>query len=183
VYLSRFITQLRTGCGSNTCSTATCFSCRKRLVGKAPIRRYNITSARTLAIYLASQDNPENALCPNLRASPAPSAAVNSLIFTPKRPAPARGESILKTPNGYSQSGSPKEKPLSDLKSAGSRSRSGSRQPEEGELVGKQLSRDRSERNQTSGSSNSPEFTVTERIIVRLLLIFSVPWPSRCWNG
>jgi len=30
-----------------------------------PVRRYNATSARTLAVYLASQDNPEQGLCHN----------------------------------------------------------------------------------------------------------------------
>jgi len=31
------------------------------------VRRYNATSARTLATYMASQDNPEHALCPHFR--------------------------------------------------------------------------------------------------------------------
>jgi hypothetical protein len=48
-----------------TCHTTTCFSCRKRVAAGAPVRRYNATSARTLAIYLASQDNPELGLCHN----------------------------------------------------------------------------------------------------------------------
>ncbi|GJC96573.1 ubiquitin-protein ligase E3A [Colletotrichum higginsianum] len=62
-----YILQLRYGCDSKACTTSTCFSCRKRLAGKAPIRRYNTTSARTLAVYLASQDNPETGLCPYLK--------------------------------------------------------------------------------------------------------------------
>lgn len=32
------------------------------------MRRYNATSARTLAVYLASQDNPEQSLCPHIHA-------------------------------------------------------------------------------------------------------------------
>jgi len=35
------------------------------MAGGAPVRRYNATSARSLAVYLASQDNPEQALCPH----------------------------------------------------------------------------------------------------------------------
>lgn len=76
--------QLRNGCGSPQCSTPTCFTCRKRLAGKAPIRRYNPTSARTLAVYLASQDNPDKGLCPYLRRSKEPPAAANTLVFTAK---------------------------------------------------------------------------------------------------
>ena len=84
--VEKYVVQLRYGCDSNTCCTPTCFSYRKRHVGKAPIRRYNSTSARTLASYLASQDNPENSLCPHLRSPKAPPAALGSLVFEPKRP-------------------------------------------------------------------------------------------------
>lgn len=79
--VEKFIVQLREGCASNYCSTPTCFSFRKRGVGHVPIRRYNVTSARVLAVYMASQDNPENALCPALRAPKLPPAAIDSLIF------------------------------------------------------------------------------------------------------
>lgn len=82
--VEKFIVQLREGCGSNYCSTPTCFSFRKRSVGRIPIRRYNVTSARVLAVYMASQDNPENALCPALRAPKLPPAAIDSLIFCRK---------------------------------------------------------------------------------------------------
>lgn len=61
--IRRYILQIRYGCQSKTCNTATCFSCRRRLAGAAPVRRYNATSARTLAVYMASQDNPEQGLC------------------------------------------------------------------------------------------------------------------------
>ncbi|POR34003.1 Ubiquitin-protein ligase E3A [Tolypocladium paradoxum] len=80
--VDRYVFQLRNGCGSPQCSTPTCFTCRKGLAGKAPIRRYNPTSARTLAVYLASQDNPDKSLCPYLRRSKEPPAAANTLIFT-----------------------------------------------------------------------------------------------------
>ncbi|KAL2133456.1 hypothetical protein VTI74DRAFT_2298 [Chaetomium olivicolor] len=81
--VQKYIVQLREGCGAEHCTNPTCFTCRKRIVGRAPIRRYNTTSARTLAIYLASQDNPENGLCPNLRPPKAPPASLNSLTFVP----------------------------------------------------------------------------------------------------
>lgn len=77
-----YIQQLRDGCGSTTCITPTCFSCRRRLVGKSPIRRYNPTSARTLAIYLASQDNPERGICPSLRRTRDTTPAVSNLVFS-----------------------------------------------------------------------------------------------------
>ncbi|KAI0602007.1 hypothetical protein F4775DRAFT_295467 [Biscogniauxia sp. FL1348] len=86
--VEKFIVQLRYGCGYNGCSTSSCFSCRKRLAGKTPIRRYNPTSARTLAIYLASQDNPEGRLCPHLHPPSRPSDAIKPLIFAPKYPSP-----------------------------------------------------------------------------------------------
>lgn len=60
--------QLRYGCQDEFCTVSTCFSCRKRLSGGAPVRRYNATSARTLAVYLSSQDNPEQGLCYNTSA-------------------------------------------------------------------------------------------------------------------
>ncbi|UKZ57358.1 hypothetical protein TrVGV298_011211 [Trichoderma virens] len=87
--VDKYISQLRTGCGASNCSTATCFTCRKRLAGKAPIRRYNPTSARTLAVYLASQDNPEAGLCPHLGSPREIPPAFNSLIFS-TRPSPSQ---------------------------------------------------------------------------------------------
>ncbi|CVL00188.1 related to ubiquitin-protein ligase [Fusarium mangiferae] len=80
--VERYILQLRSGCENVNCATPTCFTCRRRLVGRAPIRRYNTTSARTLAIYLASQDDPEKGLCPFLRKSREPPAAFGNLIFS-----------------------------------------------------------------------------------------------------
>ncbi|KAI0101932.1 hypothetical protein F4776DRAFT_648981 [Hypoxylon sp. NC0597] len=82
--VEKFITQLRYGCGFSSCTTPSCFSCRKRLVGKAPIRRYNPTSARTLAVFLASQDDADSRLCPHLHPPTGPSDAVKPLIFGPR---------------------------------------------------------------------------------------------------
>jgi hypothetical protein len=59
----RYINQLRYGCQDPRCNTPTCFTCRRRLAGSTPLRRYNASSARTLACHLASQDNPEKGLC------------------------------------------------------------------------------------------------------------------------
>ncbi|KJZ73774.1 hypothetical protein HIM_06892 [Hirsutella minnesotensis 3608] len=86
--VDRYVFQLRNGCGSPQCTTSTCFTCRKRLAGKAPIRRYTPTSARTLAVYLASQDSPEKGLCPHLCRSRDPPAATNTLIFSARFAAP-----------------------------------------------------------------------------------------------
>ncbi|KAH8205410.1 hypothetical protein TruAng_000489 [Truncatella angustata] len=82
--VEKFISQLRYGCGYDDCPTSSCFSCRRRLAGKAPIRRYSPVSARTLAIHMASQDNPEQYLCPNLDTKRNPSDAIKPLIFGPK---------------------------------------------------------------------------------------------------
>lgn len=88
----RFITQLRDGCGSDHCSTPTCFTCRKRIAGKSPVRRFNTTSARSIATYLATLDNPENNICPGLRPPKTPPASLNSLVFVPNPKAPLRDE-------------------------------------------------------------------------------------------
>ncbi|KAI1354671.1 hypothetical protein F5Y01DRAFT_272373 [Xylaria sp. FL0043] len=85
--IDRFVLQLRYGCGCSACSTTTCFTYRKRAAGKAPIRRYNPNSARTLAVYLAGQDNPETRLCPYLpHPSGRPSDAIAPLLLAPKQP-------------------------------------------------------------------------------------------------
>ncbi|KAK5626355.1 hypothetical protein RRF57_002070 [Xylaria bambusicola] len=84
--IDRFVVQLRYGCGDSCCSTTTCFTYRKRAAGKSPIRRYNPNSARTLAVYLAGQDNPESRLCPHVQQSSRPSDAIVPLILAPKQP-------------------------------------------------------------------------------------------------
>ncbi|KAI8631332.1 hypothetical protein F5Y19DRAFT_27071 [Xylariaceae sp. FL1651] len=91
--IEKFIVQLRYGCGNSNCSTTSCFTYRKRLAGKSPIRRYNPNSARTLAVYLASQDNPESRLCPYLQPPGRPSDAIKPLIFSPKYP-PSTNETV-----------------------------------------------------------------------------------------
>lgn len=111
--VEKFIVQLRDGCASNYCTTPTCFSFRKRSVGRIPIRRYNVTSARVLAVYMASQDNPENALCPALRAPKLPPAAIDSLIFYRKPGLQADDDRVRSPGRGHSKDaaeGSPKSR-------------------------------------------------------------------------
>ncbi|KAI1473235.1 uncharacterized protein F4812DRAFT_43325 [Daldinia caldariorum] len=106
--VEKFITQLRYGCGFSACTTPSCFSCRKRLAGKAPIRRYNPTSARTLAIFLASQDDADDRLCPHLHPPAGPSDAIKPLIFGLKYTTPSSdaagpvhaGAAKVKSPKG-----------------------------------------------------------------------------------
>ncbi|KAI9676747.1 MAG: hypothetical protein M1829_002842 [Trizodia sp. TS-e1964] len=67
----RYISQLLYGCQELHCTTPTCFSCQKRL-SHGPLRKFTAVSARTIACYLACQDDPEKALCPHKPAiSPA----------------------------------------------------------------------------------------------------------------
>lgn len=121
--------QLREGCGAEHCTTSTCFTCRKRIAGRAPIRRYNTTSARTLATYLASQDNPESGLCPNMRPPKAPPAALNSLVFVPNpKPRPRDERAHHAPPKAqaiHSRPGSPKTSDSNGVPPVPTRSRSG----------------------------------------------------------
>ncbi|KAI0169324.1 hypothetical protein GGR52DRAFT_516681 [Hypoxylon sp. FL1284] len=82
--VEKFITQLRDGCGFSACTTSSCFTCRKRLAGKAPIRRYSPASARTLAVFLASQDDADSRLCPHLSPPTGPGDCMKSLLFCPR---------------------------------------------------------------------------------------------------
>ncbi|KAK7747053.1 hypothetical protein SLS62_009208 [Diatrype stigma] len=112
--VERFVAQLRYGCGSSDCSTPSCFTCRRRLAGKAPIRRYNPTSARTLAVYLAGQDNPESRLCPNLQPPTQPSDSIKPLAFSTKcnsHPSETKPRRLKPTAPGQSQTDGPKEQP------------------------------------------------------------------------
>ncbi|EAW11319.1 HECT domain protein [Aspergillus clavatus NRRL 1] len=60
----KYKNQLLYGCQDPACRTPTCASYRRR-VSEGPYRRYTELSARTLACYLASLDNPEAGLCRN----------------------------------------------------------------------------------------------------------------------
>lgn len=131
--------QLREGCGAEHCSTPSCFSCRKRIAGRAPVRRYNTTSARTLAIHLASQDNPEKALCPNLKSPRTPPAALNSLIFVPtSKPRPRDDRVSPPSPKAQaanSRPGSPKVLNGEPVQPTSRRSRSGTVKADDKEKV------------------------------------------------
>ena len=60
----RYLGQLLHGCSEPECQTSTCLSFRKRRANK-PFRPYTLLSARALASFLASQDQPEKGLCPH----------------------------------------------------------------------------------------------------------------------
>ncbi|KAF2804650.1 uncharacterized protein BDZ99DRAFT_149681 [Mytilinidion resinicola] len=60
----RYISQIQYGCEEPSCTTPTCLSCRKRDTSK-PFKTPTQVTARALAHYLASQDNPHAGLCPN----------------------------------------------------------------------------------------------------------------------
>ena len=52
------------GCSEPLCSTPTCFTFRQRATQR-PLRKLTALSARTIACYLATQADPEEALCPH----------------------------------------------------------------------------------------------------------------------
>lgn len=56
------------------------------------MRRYNATSARILATYMASHDDPENGLCPNLHKSKEQPAFIKNLRFSASAASPSRPE-------------------------------------------------------------------------------------------
>lgn len=62
--IRRFIYQILYGCTNPACTTPTCLCYQKRTT-KTPLRKLTPLSARTLACYLASESNPEAALCPH----------------------------------------------------------------------------------------------------------------------
>jgi hypothetical protein len=62
--LHRYKQQILYGCENPDCRTPTCLSFQKRATD-GPFRQYTDLSARTLACYLASQDNAERGLCRN----------------------------------------------------------------------------------------------------------------------
>ncbi|KAJ5759219.1 hypothetical protein N7520_006375 [Penicillium odoratum] len=69
VLVRRYKNQLLHGCDDPGCRTPTCAS-RRRRVSEGPYRRYTELSARTLACYLASLDDPESGLCCNNPKTP-----------------------------------------------------------------------------------------------------------------
>ncbi|KAF2193332.1 hypothetical protein K469DRAFT_788750 [Zopfia rhizophila CBS 207.26] len=66
----RYISQILHGCRNQYCTTPTCLSCKKRITSK-PCRAPTQLTARALAHFLASQDDPYADLCPHeLNVSP-----------------------------------------------------------------------------------------------------------------
>lgn len=61
---SRYYRQILYGCTNPRCEVPTCLS-RQKGVSKGPFRPYTVLSARCLASFLASQDQPEKGLCPH----------------------------------------------------------------------------------------------------------------------
>ncbi|CAI6315465.1 unnamed protein product [Periconia digitata] len=59
-----FLVQILHGCTETYCTTPTCLSSSKRQTSR-PFRAPTQLTARALAYYLASQDNPHRALCPH----------------------------------------------------------------------------------------------------------------------
>ncbi|KAF2706415.1 ubiquitin-protein ligase E3A [Pleomassaria siparia CBS 279.74] len=65
-----YISQILYGCNTTYCTTPTCLSCNKRFVSR-PFRAPTQLTARALAHFLASQDNPHTGLCPHqLKVAP-----------------------------------------------------------------------------------------------------------------
>ena len=60
----RYMCQILYGCHNPFCTTPTCLSCKKRLKS-VPLRIPTQLTARALANFLASQDNPITGLCPH----------------------------------------------------------------------------------------------------------------------
>lgn len=70
---NRFYRQIKFGCKSQDCRTPACLTYQRRK-SKVPFRPYTVLSARALATFLASQDNPEAYLCPNELCEPVDSS-------------------------------------------------------------------------------------------------------------
>ncbi|KAF3484349.1 ubiquitin-protein ligase E3A [Arthroderma uncinatum] len=87
--VKRYKAQLLYGCQEPNCMTPTCLSFRRRNT-KAPLRRFTDLSARTVACYLASQDDAETGLCRH------PSAAISNSL-TPDIERRARHAELLST--------------------------------------------------------------------------------------
>ncbi|KAK1832456.1 hypothetical protein QBC39DRAFT_304888 [Podospora conica] len=158
--VQRYIVQLRDGCNDESCSKPTCFTFRKQKVGRAPIRRYNTTSARTLAIYLATQDNPENGLCLAPRPPKGPPAIANSLLFLAS---PRDTRSPAGPDKGASRGSGHKGKGKGPEASPGNPRSGGDTMDNNSASKGKARSTGPSENTEESRASRDPGFTVIEK--------------------
>ncbi|KAJ5619835.1 hypothetical protein N7510_003819 [Penicillium lagena] len=106
VLVRKYKQQLLHGCRDPGCRTPTCASYRRR-VSEGPYRRYTELSARTLACYLASQDDAESGLCCNAPRSPTEiellnyhrislqrSRAFNAEAAAARHPSPGDGSAV-----------------------------------------------------------------------------------------
>ncbi|KAK2734057.1 hypothetical protein FQN55_002925 [Onygenales sp. PD_40] len=91
--VKRYKNQLLYGCQNPYCTTPTCFSYRKR-VADAPLRRFTELSARTVACYLASQDNPERGLCRNAPATTNDFPSTDGIRRPGKRPVESSHQNV-----------------------------------------------------------------------------------------
>lgn len=77
-FKSRYHRQILFGCKNTNCQTPTCLTYQKK-ISKRPFRGFTVLSARILAMFLASQDDPQMSLCPHESLAP-PEAANMRLI-------------------------------------------------------------------------------------------------------
>ncbi|CAO2655590.1 Nn.00g043930.m01.CDS01 [Neocucurbitaria sp. VM-36] len=77
----QYLSQILHGCKSTCCDTPTCLSSNNRNPSK-PHRPPSQLTARALAHYLASQDNPHRALCPHELKIPPESVEIEGTIGT-----------------------------------------------------------------------------------------------------
>ncbi|KAL9603820.1 MAG: hypothetical protein Q9219_000929 [cf. Caloplaca sp. 3 TL-2023] len=76
----KFYTQILYGCDESRCTTPTCANCQ-RWTSRRPFRSFTALSARTLAIYLASEDHAEKRLCPQIRIPTLHTTDDNNLAY------------------------------------------------------------------------------------------------------
>ncbi|EAS35810.3 HECT domain-containing protein [Coccidioides immitis RS] len=95
----RYKTQLLHGCKEPNCTTPTCLSYRRRRAADRPFRNFNDLSARTLACYLASQDDPEGGLCGNAPARSLESFAQEDTTSATERWPPLAWEARTHSPH------------------------------------------------------------------------------------
>lgn len=94
-----YLSQILYGCDTAYCTTPTCLSCNKRLVSR-PFRAPTQLTARALAHFLASQDNPRNGLCPHqLRVDPDALEIEGATGIEARPEGPGAGFSVAQLPS------------------------------------------------------------------------------------
>jgi hypothetical protein len=119
-----------------------------------------------LAVYLASQDNPENELCPRLRLPKDPSSALNSLLFAPKPPRPDKTEQFLRKQGSYSHAAVRKDRNSPDNKERDYPSKFSAKLSANDSSAVLPHSSSLSERDlQASAAKAPPDFTISEQSV------------------